>query len=184
MSLRMIRAAAQVEHDDDLHLVRLLLLMKQVEGDKRRPIDGIMKLAKLDFLLRYPNCLERALDDIGKKSEQAQVQEYERHSVETKMMRFRYGPWDKRYRRWIGLLVARDLAVTHLKGKTVFVSLTDRGMSVASGLEQIQDFGDYVNRSRLIAKSFGRENGTWMKKFIYRVFPEILDMKWGKDIEL
>ena len=184
MSLRLIHAAAQVERDDDLHLARLLILMKEVQGEKDVPIEGIMKLAKLDFLLRYPNCLERALVDVGKNPDLADVQDYERHSVETKMIRFRYGPWDDRYRRWIGLLVARDLALTFVKGKTVQIILTEKGRTVADDIEKIQEFSDTTSRSRLVAKSFGKKNGTWLKDFVYRVFPEILDMKWGEDINL
>ena len=184
MSLRLIHAAAEVERDDDLHLARLLVLMKQVRDEKDAPIDGIMKLAKLDFLLRYPNCLERALTDLNKNSSLVDVQDYERHSVETKMMRFRYGPWDERYRRWIGLLVSRELALTYVKGRTVYVVLTEKGCAVAEKIKQVEEFADTTSRSHLVAKHFGKKNGTWLKDFVYRVFPEILDMKWGEDISL
>ena len=48
------------------------------------------------------------------------------------MVRFRYGPWDERYRRWIGLLVARNLVTTYVRGHTVHVGLTERGRVVAN----------------------------------------------------
>src|SRR5512137_2130851 len=108
MSVRVIRAVGQTERSDDFHLGRLLLLLRAA-GRRTgvRPIAGIMKLAKMDFLLRYPNCLVRVLSATGGDVAKAAIKPHERDTIETKMVRFRYGPWDDRYRRWIGLLVAR-----------------------------------------------------------------------------
>lgn len=184
MSLRLIRAVAKVEGSDDLHLARLLILLQEAGGRTNKPVEGIMKLAKLDFLLRYPNCLERALRAAGKDPDKAHVQAHERDTVETKMMRFRYGPWDKRYRRWIGLMLARGLAVTYVKGRTVHVALTERGREVALELAQTEEFSDLKLRSNLIVKAVGSKSGTGLKDFIYHVFPEILEMKWGDEITL
>ena len=45
-----------LEGDDSLHLGRLLILVDVFAGHKGdQTIDGITKLAKLDFLLRYPS---------------------------------------------------------------------------------------------------------------------------------
>ena len=184
LSLRLIRAVARTERADELHLARLLILLQEAGGKTNKPVDGIMKLAKLDFLLRYPNCLERALQAAGKNPSAANVQQHERNTVETKMMRFRYGPWDGRYRRWIGLLLARDLAVTYMSGRTVCVALTDKGRAVAAELSLLDDFSDLKLRSNLIVKAVGSKSGTGLKDFIYETFPEILDMKWGDEISL
>src|SRR5580700_8564735 len=110
MSLRLVNAVADSENRDDLHLARLLVLLGSADARRTTPItkakavEGITKLAKLDFLLRYPTCLERALSELGRDPREAQVQPRERTSIEAKMVRFRYGPWDGRYRRWLGLL--------------------------------------------------------------------------------
>lgn len=37
--------------------------------------------------------------------------EFEAETVESKMVRFRYGPWDARYRSWIGVLTAKGVIV-------------------------------------------------------------------------
>jgi hypothetical protein len=98
MSLRLVKAAADSENDDSLHLARLLLLLGSADArkttaiTKARAIEGITKLAKMDFLLRYPTCLERVLAILDKSSEDVAVQERERTSIESKMIRFRYGP--------------------------------------------------------------------------------------------
>ena len=107
MALELARALAATERDDNLHIARLLLLMAARAGEKRHSIEGLTKLAKLDFLLRYPNSLERALKAAGKKPEKAEVADFERTTIESKMVRFRYGPWDHRYRRWVALMAAR-----------------------------------------------------------------------------
>lgn len=56
------------------------------------------------------------------------------------MIRFRYGPWDDRYRRWIGILVAKGLAETSLKGHTVlayFVSAQRRTVSILMSISAV-----------------------------------------------
>lgn len=184
MNLRLIRAVARVENTDELHLGRLLVLMNSFDGGKKKPIEGIMKLAKLDFLLRYPNCLERVLEVKEKDISAADIKPYERSSIETKMIRFRYGPWDGRYRRWIGLLVAKGLVETYVKGKTVYIGLTDKGREIASTLTLTDEFQDVTKRSKLVVSLVGKLPSTQLKDFIYKTFPEIIDMKWGEKITL
>lgn len=182
MSLRIIRAAVHVEADDELHLARLLILLGALGGKQQKPVDGIMKLAKLDFLLRYPTYLERALLSAGQDANKVAVQEHERTSIESKMVRFRYGPWDGRYRRWIGILFARGLAQTRVEGRTVYVGLTPAGEEVANTLCKIESFSAQKKRADLLKKVFGDYSGTKIKDFIYKVFPEVINLKWGEEI--
>lgn len=188
MSLKLIKAAAETESDDDLHLGRLLVLVRGVdlrkksEATKLKAVEGITKLAKLDFLLRYPTCLEKALIHKEKDPALAEVAPRERTSIESKMIRFRYGPWDARYRRWLGLLVARGLMRVGLEGKTVHIGLTDEGRALADELRADELYADQKQRSDLIAKVFGGYSATGLKDFVYEAIPEIIDMKWGKDI--
>lgn len=186
MSLRLIKLVTKTEHRDELHLGRILLLLyaKDKKNMKSKTIEGITKLAKFDFLLRYPNCLERALIADGKNPKKANIQDYERTTIETKMIRFRYGPWDDRYRRWIGLLVARGLATTFVEGRTVHVGLTEHGRQVAEEFSALPEFEQINQRSDLIVKSFNKYSATKIKNFIYQVFPEIETMQWGEEISL
>jgi hypothetical protein len=100
------------------------------------------------------------------------------------MIRFRYGPWDDRYRKWISLLVAKRLAQTYLEGRTVKVVLTEKGLELAEYLEQKSEFCDLSARSKIISTAVGDYNATKLKDFIYDVFPEITTMKWGEEIKL
>lgn len=184
MALEFARALAATERDDNLHIARVLLLIVAHAGDKTRPVEGLTKLAKLDFLLRYPNCLERALEFAGKDPTKAGVAAFERTTIESKMVRFRYGPWDYRYRRWIALMVSRGLVAIDVKGKTVCLWPTHQGQETAMVLADQEALEDLANRAKLVAKSFGNRSGTDLKNFMYDTFPELIDMKWGEEIAI
>jgi hypothetical protein len=184
MSLKIIHLASEIEQSDDFHIARLLLLLKAASGRSNKPIQGIMKLAKLDFLLRYPNCLVRVLQELGNVAAANEIPEQERDTIEARMIRFRFGPWDKRYRRWIGILVSKGLANTYVEGRTVNVKLTQEGIEVASRLAELRDFQPLFKRSEIIASTVGGYSATKLKEFVYKVFPEIVSMRWGRDIDL
>ena len=184
MALELARALAATERDDNLHISRLLLLMAARAGDKRHSIEGLTKLAKLDFLLRYPNNLEKALTASNKSFESAEVAEFERTTIESKMVRFRYGPWDHRYRRWVALMSAKGLVAVEVRGKTVHLWPTEVGLKLATDLANQKPLEALAKRADLIAKSFGGRTGTDLKNFVYETFPELTNMKWGQEITL
>ena len=190
MSLRLVKAVAETENLDDFHLGRLLVLLGSADARKSTPltkakaIEGITKLAKLDFLLRYPTCLERALRELGRDPALARVRPRERTSIEAKMVRFRYGPWDARYRRWLGLLAARGLVILGIQGNTVQIGLSEVGRSLASQFRDDPLFADLSQRADVVVKAVGSMSATRLKDFVYEAVPEIIDMKWGEEIEL
>jgi hypothetical protein len=184
MALELVKALARTELDDNLHMARLLLLLAGHAGRTNKPMDGVTKLAKLDFMLRYPNCFERALAAKGLPTESAQVQDYERSTIESKMVRFRYGPWDHRYRRWIALLAAKRLVHVAVEGRTVKLWLTDAGHEAAKAFVNAPELDDIGLRARLVAKEFGSMSGSQLTSFVYETFPEISSMRWGDPIKL
>ena len=184
MALELVQALARTELDDNLHLARLLMLMDAHSGSSNKPVDGVMKLAKLDFLLRYPNCLERALTAKSKPVGSAKIQDFERTTIESKMVRFRYGPWDHRYRRWIAMLVGKGLVHAGVEGRTVKLWLTDAGRQAAAVLADDAELQDLAARAKLVAKYFAGMTGTGLKNFVYATFPEITNMRWGDPITI
>jgi len=179
MALELVRALAETELDDNLHMARLLMLLKAHAKRSNRPVEGITKVAKLDFLLRYPNSLQRALVAREKDVVGANIQDYERTTIESKMVRFRYGPWDHRYRRWIALLVAKGLVHVGVEGRTVKLWLTEAGHAVAANIANGTDLENLASRARLVASEFGDMSGSALKEFVYKTFPEITNMRWG-----
>jgi len=191
MSLRLIKTAAAIEATDEFHQARLLLLLDAASGrgDDPKPVDGIMKLAKMDFLLRYPNCLVRALnafpaDSQSKRIASLVITDEDRDTVEAKMIRFRYGPWDPRYRRWLSLLAAKGLVSIYMKGRTVRVAVTNEGRDLARSLSALDEFEGLAQRSKVIVSTVGHMGATTLKDFVYKTFPELNGMKWGESIAL
>jgi hypothetical protein len=184
MALELVRALAETELDDNLHMARLLMLLSAHAGKSGRPVEGVTKLAKLDFLLRYPNCLERALDTRRQDSADAHIEGYERTTIESKMVRFRYGPWDHRYRRWIAILVGKGLVRVDVEGRTVKLWLTEKGQTTALQLARSKDLSNLAERAKLVARQFGAMSGSSLKAFVYETFPEITNMRWGDPITL
>jgi len=181
---------ADLEERDDLHLSRLLVLLGTFAGKNGTgTVEGLTKLAKLDFLLRYPVCLERALDvrhrqrpaDNIKPEAEAAVKAHERKNIESAMVRFRYGPWDFRYRRFLNLLVGMGLATVHLQGRTYYIGLTPAGVAAAADLAAKSENADIRLRARTIKRHFNI-GGTALKEFVYTAFPDIVSLKLGEVI--
>src|SRR5690606_34612711 len=109
----------------------------------------------------------------------ALIQEFERTTIESKMVRFRYGPWDYRYRKWIALLVGKGLLHAGVEGRTVKLWLTESGHQAAKALVDTPDLGDLGQRAKLVARAFGGTSVTALKNFVYETFPEIINMRGG-----
>ena len=187
MTKDFIDLAADLEQFDPLHEARLLVLLGIAA--KKEPVDGIMKLAKMDFLLRYPKVLERALITISSKKPTARkvaarIPEEVKDTVEGRMIRFRYGPWDKRYRRWLAIMVAKGLLNVSKQGRTVQVKLTPRGLEISSQLTNRAEFKELAERADAVRFAVGEMSATRLMNLVYQITPEILGMKWGEAIKL
>jgi len=64
------------------------------------------------------------------------------------------------------------------------VKLTPEGIKVAAQLSELDEFRSIAKRSQIVASAVGGYSATKLKDFIYIVFPEIVDMQWGRHIEL
>lgn len=178
------RIVEWLEGDDALHLGRILVLLRAFAGRSgNQPVEGLTKLAKLDFLLRYPTYLERALVAKGaKQQDQPEVHEYERNSVEAHMVRYRYGPWDHRYRRFLNTLAGLGLVQIHAERRTIIISLTPAGVRSADALTHDASYENMTARAALLKKHFNI-GATNLMEFIYRTFPEVVSLKLGDTIE-
>lgn len=168
---------------DEIHLARMLILLKAFGGKwGKKSINGLTKLVKLDFLLRYPKYLEKSLEIKGISSDSANINEYEKKSVESKMVRFRFGPWDPRYRHFINSLVTRGLAQVEIRGRTIHINLTEKGVTIASKFDEDGAYSDMAARATLLKDNFDMA-GTRLMDFIYANFPEIVSLRLWEEIE-
>lgn len=172
-----------LESNEDIHLGRILILINEFSGSEGKDtIKGLTKLAKLDFLLRYPVYLERAMISINKNPDRVKVKSYERSSVESKMIRFKYGPWDFRYRKFINELVGKGLIYLVPNGRSILIGITDKGKLVSNQLKVEKLNQDLAKRANIIKSNFNK-SGTNLMHFIYKTFPEIGTLKYGTEIK-
>ena len=182
MSLSVLKKICKLEDEDDLHLARVLILIYFVTSFGKKPIAGITKLVKLDFLLRYPKALERGLEYLEKSTDIINIKQYEVENIESKMIRFKYGPWDTNYRTILTILSSKNLIDIKEIKKTTYIELSSLGGSISEKLILIDEFSDYVKRSRIIKSNFSNLPATKLKDLMYDLVPEIKNVKMGEDI--
>ncbi|MFI7049114.1 hypothetical protein ACWDR1_35065 [Streptosporangium sandarakinum] len=162
------------------HEARILLLISHFTTDKSS-LSGLTKLAKLDFLLRYPAMLERLLPD-GEASWPAGTAptEPERLAVESRMTRYKYGPWDQRYYSILGSLAARGL-ITYGDSARAEFRVTPQGAAAATALAATPEWAVVADRIRLLKKHFNK-SGSALKNLIYDRLPDAVDRPWRTEI--
>jgi hypothetical protein len=180
--MNILNTLSTLEEFDDLHLGRIMVLLSAFAGqDGQGKVEGLTKLAKLDFLLRYPEYLERALLAKNASTKKLIISDHERKSVESSMVRYRFGPWDFRYRRFLNILAAKGLVKVEVEGKTIMISLTPTGSEVAKNLAEQDAFKDIAPRTQMLKTHFDLKATTLMR-FIYDTFPEIASLRLGEEI--
>jgi len=165
----------------ELHAARLMLLIS-ICGTKKQAIgtirlDGLTKLAKLDFLTRYPDFYEKLAKHMGVETQVTLT------DVESSMVRFHYGPWDDRYYHILGYLESRCLLVVDKDGLTFRFSLTAQGIEVANSLAKTDAFNDVTAHIKQVKSLVGKYTGSRLKETIYEVFgEEVVERKLGESI--
>lgn len=153
-----------VDDITELHAARLLLLLK-ICGQSGR-IEGLTKLAKLDFFVRYPAFFAKVAKHL-KKSTSVAVKE-----IDSGMIRHHYGPWDKRYYTVLPFLESHRLITVSKQGSAFVFSLTEDGKNMAKSLDRRTEFAEQAGRMREVKRLFGGWKGNTLKDLIYDVLDE------------
>ena len=173
-------AASQAMRQESLyHEARILILISQftVAGE---PFRGLTKLAKVDFLLRYPVMAERLLPTstawagIGPTPD-------ERQAVESRMIRYKYGPWDDRYYPILGALVGKGLATFARVDGSTEITLTGLGRELSDDLAGTQPWAAVAERARFLQQHFDLP-GHDLKNMIYARLPEVVALPLRSEI--
>ncbi len=155
---------------------RLLLL---IDGftTRTRGLQGRTKLAKLDFLLRYPGFLDRALMIRAPHARDA-ADNLASDNIENRMIRFRYGPWDPAYFALLGSLIGRGLVEPRAGSRGIEYWATSDGVALAERILESAPWHETVGRIQLLKRHFDL-TGTSLKEFIYKHFPEVTRRAFG-----
>ena len=69
-------------------------------------------------------------------------------------------------------------------GLRASLQLAEAGVKVASHFAELDEFRSLAHRSQMVSSAVGSFPATKLKDFVYQVFPEIVNMQWGRQIEL
>ena len=176
-----ISAGRSVYADDilEFHASRILLLIFHC-GIKKKDnsgiiIEGLTKLAKLDFFIRYPKFFEIVADRLKKQVKA------NRRDIESKMIRFHYGPWDERYYQLLPYLEAKNLITIVKVGAMYELNLTALGLNISKTLSDNYKFEPLVKDMKNVKKVLGSYSGNKLKELVYEVFGDEVTIKKLKD---
>lgn len=166
----------------EYHMARLLILLHHFGKPNSSGLDGLTKLAKLDFLLRYPSFTDRLLPERDASwPPDCEPNPDERNAVESRMIRYKYGPWDNRYYPLIGKLVGYGLAeIVRGKGR-ICIRLTDTGDQMAGELGASPEWRIVFERSKMLRRRFNL-SGNRLKGMIYESLPDAVNRPHWEEI--
>ncbi|MEU8023676.1 hypothetical protein AB0B88_15820 [Micromonospora haikouensis] len=172
---------ALLREDLAYHQARVLLLVTATaaESGHNRKLDGLTKLAKLDFLLRYPALAAQVLDTLDGDDPRLHLSDDEKReptAVEAPMTRYKYGPWDDRYYAIIGALVGRGL-LRYTRGRQGSVALvpTVAGRTLVDQMARTHEWAEIAERSQAIAQASTGLTGNALKDLIYQRLADLMD---------
>lgn len=167
------------------HASRLALLIHHagIHG-KDQCIDGRTKLAKLDFFVRYPVFLARAISIAGTSELKQSAEEHLgiELQAESHMIRYRYGPWDHRYYNILAYMFAKQLISSNRANGVDNFRLEDNGTRLVQTLLTQEAWTEISIRCSLVGRLFAIRSGTYIKEFVYRHFPEVVHTTYSSKI--
>lgn len=165
--------------DLDLEILKLrtLMLVNEVGAlpGNAGKLDGLTKLAKLDFLCRYWDSVEMVAAELGVSATDGAIDRHRPQSVP--MTRYKFGPWDDRYYEVIGALVGRGL-MAYRAGRrgSVALATTATGRRVCDQLASEPLWAPIRRQCKAVADLFGMFNGNQLREAIYTALPEAMDV--------
>ena len=186
MSSQKIPASENIAY----HATRLLILIGHCGKPRTKPsilpsIGGRTLLAKLDFFMRYPFYLKSASIKLGKTvtdDELGLSRSEDINTVESRMVRYLYGPWDSLYYVVIAYLIGKGLIQLEIRKNVDYFQLTSLGKDILNKIENDESFSDLITRADTVYHLFNSFNGSRLKSFIYEKFPEVVEHKIGEKI--
>lgn len=177
------RARFRPSREAEARLLLLIDAFSRKSNGTVRHLEGRVKLAKLDFLLRYPRHLRRILLVHGATSNQLSDIDPDEAPLDARMMRYRYGPWDPSYYAVLGSLIGRGLVeVTPLTGGSGFGYRTSPlGAGLAANLRTDEAF-THLQERLILLRRFLDKSGNTLKNYLYEL-PEVADATWYEEVE-
>ena len=162
---------------------RVLLLILAFSGTEDRPrsLEGRIKLAKLDFLVRYPKYLKQILE--SRNAPQSAIAKVTVDEVvsQDRMIRYRYGPWDPSYYAVLGSLIGRALVEPIPFSRGIGYRATTRGRQLAESLTEEYAWAQVLQRAK-VARTHLDLSGTTLKDLLYSQLPMMAEANWDTEL--
>lgn len=174
------RARFRPSREAEARILLLIDAFSHKKPNKERYLEGRIKLAKLDFLLRYPRHLRQILFAHGATLDQLARIDPDEAPLDARMMRYRYGPWDPSYYAVLGSLIGRGLVDVKPLANGFGYRTSDVGAQLAAVLRADDSF-DPINQRLMLLRRYLDKSGTVLKSYLYEL-PEIADATWHEDL--
>ena len=151
--------------------IRVFLLIAAFSGTRTKPgsMGGVDKLAKLDFLLRYPRYLAGALRHRGAE-EPAVV--FDADPLLDRVVRRRYRTWSPSHNAILGNLLGRGLIEAVPTGAGIGYRTTNLGRDLADSISKDETW-EAVNQNAELVKRHLDMNGAALKTLLCDATSEI-----------
>ncbi|WP_412270843.1 hypothetical protein [Dysgonomonas mossii] len=150
-----------------------MILIYELSGKElNAKIKGVNKIAKLDFLLKYPTYLNEILS-ASNTNVRVLIESFENNSIETLMSSYLYTPWDMKYRKFFNLLIAKDLISVGFENDDYFIQITSKGIILVQELYKNELFIEFQKRASVIRTHFGNYTDNYLSKILYDRIPEL-----------
>jgi len=140
------------------HEIRILLI---VAAAARRHSEGmtdaLLRLAKFDFLVRYPAFAAEVLDGLSADDPRLHLSDHGARQEDRFLFPYHYGPWDERYHTVVGALVGRDLlsARTAAGSRELALTPTASGTALAEESARSAVWRTVADRCEAVADATG-----------------------------
>ncbi len=163
---------------------RVLLLINAFSGkvEKPRQLEGRLKLAKLDFLVRYPKYLARVLANRNVSAKIVASVVLEPTPLQDKMIRYRYGPRDPSYYAVLGSLIGRGLVEPIPFKHGIGYRVTDRGRGLVGSILDDETW-EAVNHRAILVRRHLDLSGSTLKNLLYEAIPEMTNANWHAAVD-
>lgn len=163
---------------------RVLILIDAFSGTTANPksLEGRLKLAKLDFLARYPKYLTRVLRQRRAPERAIASIAAEDNPLADRMIRYRYGPWDPASFAVLGSLIGRGLVQPVPFAHGIAYRTTPAGREVVTGLAG-DEVWEPVQRRAKVMKQHLDLSGSTLKNLVYDSIPEMTNARWHEVLE-
>ncbi|MDQ0090114.1 putative type IV restriction endonuclease [Paenibacillus anaericanus] len=173
MSISLIEQVIILDERDELHIIRILVLIYTLIGAKKDKVTiELTKLAKMDFLLRYPSALDSALLNLYKQKD-VSITEAEKNNIETNILSFRFSPWSSDFRRLMVLLNAKSLIKWEQRGKYLDIYHTPKGIELFKEVLKFKEFESMIKQSQAIKTNISNLSGLKLDSLLSKVLTEL-----------